>query len=115
MRIRSIAEHFAIDGESGVYRHTRTTYAGVLVRLFVAPKNVNYHIEHHFFPSVPFYRLRKLHSLLMSSEEFARAAHITQSYNKMLLECLRHAESNEPATENMGLPAEVARFSPALN
>jgi fatty acid desaturase len=92
MRIRSIAEHFAIEGKSGAYGRIRTTHAGLLARLFVAPKNVNYHIEHHFFPSVPFYRLSELHSLLISNDEFARNAHISQSYSKMLLECVRHAD-----------------------
>jgi fatty acid desaturase len=101
MRIRSIAEHFAIKAKSGAYRQTRTTYAGLLTRLFVAPKNVNYHIEHHFFPSVPFYRLPQLHSLLMSNDEFARSAHITQSYSRMLLECLHRVESQELAPESM--------------
>jgi fatty acid desaturase len=113
MRIRSIAEHFAIDGKSGVYGQTRTTNVGLLMRLFVAPKNVNYHIEHHFFPSVPFYRLPKLHLLLMSREEFARAAHITQSYSKMLLECVRQADSNESATDCMPCqPSSLALVEP---
>lgn len=92
MRIRSIAEHFAIEGKSGAYGRMRTTHAGILARLFVAPKNVNYHIEHHFFPSVPFYRLPQLHALLMSNDEFARSAHITRSYSKMLAECVRQAD-----------------------
>lgn len=113
MRIRSIAEHFAIDGEPGAYGQTRTTHAGLFARLFVAPKNVNYHIEHHFFPSVPFFRLPKLHSLLMSNGEFATAAHITQSYSKLLLECLRQADSREPAAESMcSQPAPLALAEP---
>jgi fatty acid desaturase len=91
MRIRSIAEHFAIEGEPGIYQQTRTTYVGLLARIFIAPKNVNYHIEHHFFPSVPFFRLPQLHALLMSNHEFARSAHITPSYTKMIRECLRQA------------------------
>ena len=94
MRIRSIAEHFAIKAESGAYGRIRTTHAGLLARLFVAPKNVNYHIEHHFFPSVPFHRLPELHSVLMANDDFACSAHITQSYSKMLLECVRQADSN---------------------
>ena len=96
MRIRSIAEHFAINGSDDAYGQTRTTHAGILARVFIAPKNVNYHIEHHFFPSVPFYRLPQLHALLMSDAGFAGAAHITQSYTKMLLECLRR-DSREGA------------------
>jgi len=113
MRVRSIAEHFAIEGKSGIYAQTRTTHAGLLARLFVAPKNVNYHIEHHFFPSVPFYRLPQLHSLLMSNVEFARSAHVTQSYGKMLLECLRRADSNKFAPESMrSQPGQLALAKP---
>ncbi len=56
-RIRSIAEHSAIEGRAHAYAQTRSTRASILEHVFVAPKNVNYHIEHHFYPSVPFYRL----------------------------------------------------------
>jgi hypothetical protein len=31
----------------------------------------------------------------MSNNEFARSAHITQSYRRMLLECTRQAGSNQ--------------------
>jgi fatty acid desaturase len=102
MRIRSIAEHFAINGGAGAYGQTRTTHAGLLARLFVAPNSVNYHIEHHFFPSVPFFRLSKLHTMLMATEEFASAAHISQSYTKMLLECMRQSASSESAEGVLG-------------
>jgi fatty acid desaturase len=110
MRVRSIAEHFAINGDSAEYAQTRTTYAGFLVRMFVAPKNVNYHIEHHFFPSVPFFRLPQLHSLLLSNEEFAAAAHISRSYGEMLLECLKQEGSAAPAIESLRTQLQ----SPAL-
>jgi fatty acid desaturase len=101
MRIRSIAEHFAIEAGTSAYRQTRTTYAGLLARLFVAPKNVNYHIEHHFFPSVPFFRLPQLHAALMANREFAQSAHITQSYTKMVMECLTQTGSSESATDGL--------------
>jgi fatty acid desaturase len=80
MRIRSIAEHHAIDEPPTAYPLTRTTQATWLERIFVAPKNVNFHVEHHFFPSVPFYNLPKLHAILMSKPEFREGAHITRSY-----------------------------------
>lgn len=99
MRIRSIAEHFAIEDRPGAYGQTRTTHAGLLARLFVAPKNVNYHIEHHFFPSVPFYRLPELHSLLMSNPAFVQAAHISASYSKVLLECMSRANCERSAVK----------------
>jgi len=82
MRIRSIAEHHAIeiDKPQTAYPRTRTTDATLIERIFLAPKNVNYHIEHHFFPSVPFYRLPELHSILMSKPGFREGAHVTRTY-----------------------------------
>jgi fatty acid desaturase len=87
LRIRSIAEHFAIRGRSGIYGQIRSTHAGLLARIFVAPKNVNYHIEHHLFPSVPFFRLPRLHRLLCSKPEFRESAHLTSGYFQVLREC----------------------------
>jgi fatty acid desaturase len=88
MRVRSIAEHFAIEHRSDVFALTRTMRLGFWGRLLLAPKNVNYHIEHHFFPSVPFFRLPQLHALLMSKQEFASEAHITNSYLGLIRECV---------------------------
>ena len=65
-RVRSIAEHSAIQGHYSAYASTRTTCVSLIERIFVAPKNVNYHIEHHLYPSVPFHRLPQLHALLLS-------------------------------------------------
>jgi fatty acid desaturase len=99
MRIRSIAEHHAIDvgGEQTGYPRTRTTKATLLERIFLAPKNVNYHIEHHFFPSVPFYRLPELHALLMSKPEYRDNAHVTQTYWGVLEESVGHTASKRQA------------------
>jgi len=93
-RIRSIAEHSAIAGRANAYVQTRSTRASVLEHVFVAPKNVNYHIEHHFYPSVPFYRLPELHRVLMSKSEFKESVHITSSYFGVLRECVRNADAS---------------------
>jgi fatty acid desaturase len=93
MRIRSIAEHHAIDGRDNAYPLTRTTEATWLERIFLAPKNVNYHIEHHFFPSVPFYRLPELHTILMSKPGFREGAHLTRTYWGVLEESVGRTES----------------------
>jgi fatty acid desaturase len=86
-RIRSIAEHSAIQGREPAYAQSRTTLLGVVERIFFAPKNVSYHLEHHFFPSVPFYRLQALHELLLTKPGFADSAHITNGYFGVLREC----------------------------
>src|SRR5271166_6362286 len=94
MRIRSIAEHHAIDEPQSAYPRTRTTQANLLERILIAPKNVNYHIEHHFFPSVPFYRLPELHALLMSKPGYREGAHVTRTYWGVLEESVGRTTSN---------------------
>jgi fatty acid desaturase len=94
MRIRSIAEHHAIDEPGSAYPRTRTTEATWLERIFLAPKNVNYHIEHHFFPSVPFYRLPELHAILMSKPGYRESAHVTRTYWGVLEESVGRTPSN---------------------
>jgi fatty acid desaturase len=93
MRIRSIAEHFAIENEH-VYTPTRTTLPSLFERFFVAPRNINFHIEHHLYPSVPFFRLPQLHAMLMRDATFRSKAHVTSTYWGVLRECVgsrRHA------------------------
>lgn len=87
-RVRSIAEHFAIENES-VYSLTRTTYPRWWERLLLAPKNVNYHLDHHLYPSVPFYNLPKLHQALLAQPQFRQRAHLTQGYVGVLAEATR--------------------------
>ncbi len=86
MHVRSIAEHFAVENDD-VLTITRTTYPSLLERLFVCPKNVNYHLDHHLYPSVPFYRLPDLHARLLESEAFRERAHVTRTYLGVLREC----------------------------
>lgn len=64
VRIRSIAEHGVLERVPDMFRNTRSTRAGLLLRTLVAPCNVNYHIEHHAMASVPYYRLPMLHRLM---------------------------------------------------
>lgn len=88
LRIRSIAEHAVTEASDDPLRHTRTTEAGLLARLTVAPHHVNYHLEHHLLPTVPHYRLERLHQLL-----WERGASTNATYAKGYLEVLRLASS----------------------
>jgi fatty acid desaturase len=63
-----------------------------LERIFLAPNNVNYHLEHHLYPSVPFFQLPRLHALLCAKPEF-RQAHMTRGYVGVLQECVAEADS----------------------
>lgn len=78
-RIRSIAEHFALEYKN-VFSHSRNVYPTWLDRLFFAPHNVCLHLDHHLFPAVAFYNLPKLHKKLLEDDEYKKSAHINQGY-----------------------------------
>ncbi len=63
-RIRNIAEHAVVPDSADPLRNTRTTHAGFLERLFIAPYYVNYHLEHHLLFYVPCYNLPRVHRIL---------------------------------------------------
>jgi fatty acid desaturase len=65
-RIRNIAEHAVVPDNDDPWRNTRTTLAGPLARLVLAPYRVNYHLEHHLFPFAPCWRLPRLHRHLLT-------------------------------------------------
>ncbi len=86
LRVRSIAEHFGIEYDH-TYTEARTTYPTLFDRLFIASKNVWYHLDHHLYPSVPFYNLPLLHEQLNELKTFRERAHITKGYLGVLREC----------------------------
>jgi fatty acid desaturase len=87
--IRLICEHSAVEAEEGEYRVTRTTIPTWLESIFILPRNVGFHLEHHWYPSVPFYRLPELHQLLMAREGFKTNAVVKRSVIASLDECIK--------------------------
>jgi fatty acid desaturase len=71
-RIRNIAEHAVVPDSGDPLRNTRTTRAGFLERLFIAPYFVNYHLEHHLLFYVPCYNLPRVHRILSGGVHAAR-------------------------------------------
>lgn len=63
-RIRNIAEHACTSTGEDPFSHARTTLAGPIERLLIAPYWVNFHAEHHLFMYLPCYRLPEAHRLL---------------------------------------------------
>ncbi|WP_089936732.1 fatty acid desaturase family protein [Candidatus Entotheonella palauensis] len=92
-RFRTAAEHSAIAPDEQRYTRkrvdtvltTRTTMGRIAGFVF-APYNMSYHIEHHLYPSVPVFRLRALHQLLMQNPSYAANAHVATSYHAMVSE-----------------------------
>jgi fatty acid desaturase len=67
LRLRSLAEHAGLERTADPLRNTRTTRAHVLARITVAPLHVNYHLEHHLLPTVPWFRLPALHRAIATT------------------------------------------------
>ena len=93
-RVRSIAEHSGFGPQEGRYARTsvdslistRTTIEHPALQFVFAPYNISYHIEHHLYPSVPVFRLRRLHGRLRENPTYAANAHITRGYLELFRE-----------------------------
>jgi fatty acid desaturase len=78
--VRTLAEHTLTDPGERITA-TRTVLSNWFVSFFMC--NLNYHIEHHLYPAVPWYNLRKLHALL-NHDLRRRGAQIYASYTRFL-------------------------------
>ena len=66
LRLRAIAEHGATTDFSSPLTAARTNLAPAWLEWLIFPHQVNYHIEHHLYASVPHYHLPRLHRELRS-------------------------------------------------
>lgn len=66
LRLRAIAEHGATTDFSSPLTAARTNLVPAWLGWLLFPHNVNYHIEHHLYASVPQYHLPALHEALES-------------------------------------------------
>ena len=63
LRIRGVTEHAGYQPNVDQRLNARTV-VNPLQTFFFAPHGVNYHIEHHVYPGIPFYNLSRVHVLL---------------------------------------------------
>lgn len=85
LRVRNIAEHGATEQSENPLQNVRTTRAGPLARLLVAPYWVNYHLEHHMVMHVPCWQLRRMHALLLQ-KGLGEQMRIAKGYGQALAE-----------------------------
>lgn len=72
-RLRVAIDHFMLPNE-GPLTKARTVAAHPLERFFFAPCGLAYHLEHHLYPQVPFYRLKAVHEELEKHPQYS--AHV---------------------------------------
>jgi fatty acid desaturase len=91
--IRFIAEHYEIPWNQGQLAGSRTVTSNPLHSFFW--NNINWHIGHHIYLTVPWYNLIELHDL-MKSAIAAEGAIVEKSYTGVFLRALvRGPESGQ--------------------
>lgn len=68
MILRQLVQHG--NGGRGWINNTRTFLVAPLIRFAVFPFGQDYHLPHHMYATVPHYRLKRLHALLMGYAEY---------------------------------------------
>jgi fatty acid desaturase len=102
VRLRQIGEHGTAKDRTQLdpRLNTGTTTAPFWQRVLIAPNDVNYHLEHHMFASIPPYRLKRLHQLLASRGYYEGFECISKDYFDVLRRAVRR--DDKPAM----VPAE---------
>lgn len=90
--MRFIAEHYGTPWDSGQMAGTRTVISNPVHSFFW--NNINWHIGHHVYPTVPWYNLVELHKLL-ADEIAASGAPVDKSYIAVYLDALRRGPETE--------------------
>jgi fatty acid desaturase len=81
--LRFASEHpLGVRGD--VVAVTHTVVPSLLGRLFIGPNGIHYHIEHHLYPSVPFYNLPALHRALARDPAHRARARVFDGYPAVL-------------------------------
>ncbi|MEL6182993.1 MAG: fatty acid desaturase family protein [Myxococcota bacterium] len=82
-RLRSIAEHAMTDLGEDPFRNTRTVRTRGWERLFIAPHDVAFHLEHHLLMTVPASNLERFHAML-KARGLLEAAQVEDGYPALL-------------------------------
>lgn len=99
--IRIICEHSAIPSTKPPYHLTRTTIPSHWERMLMIPRNIGYHHEHHWFPSVPFYNLPSLHAVLTTETKFGQCGAISRGVMSALRDCVSSPGEQQLASQSL--------------
>lgn len=103
-RVRATAEHLGTPGTHEL-NDSRTVIPSPVERFFIAPYGVNFHLEHHLFPSVPGYRLARLHRELMKDDDYRKDAHVTKHYTGVFRELMNQSTTSKSVEQTTPVKA----------
>lgn len=78
MVLRQIVQHG--NGGRGWLTNTRVFLVHPFISFSVFPLGQEYHLPHHLFASVPHYRLKELHEVLLNFPEYQEEAVVVEGY-----------------------------------
>ncbi len=111
--VRFLAEHHGTPWEAGQLAGTRTVLTNPINTFFW--NNINYHIGHHIYPSVPWYNLKELHELLLPRIE-AEGALVEKGYFVVSMRAvIQGPETPERVQEQLRRKREKAQRKPLSN
>jgi fatty acid desaturase len=93
VNIRGMSQHTLLERSDDEILGTRSILTGPVVRFFMC--NENYHLEHHLYPGIPWYRLASAHRL-MESELRQRGAPFIRSYTAFVMQLIHHSFKRGP-------------------
>jgi fatty acid desaturase len=68
-----LAEHYPLvkNAQYDLYA-TRNRFSHPIEAFFTSMHGENFHLIHHLFPGVPFWKMKKAHEILLNDNEYAR-------------------------------------------
>lgn len=87
LKLRAFADHAGLENIPEVsVRLSRTLVPNLFDRLFIAPRNVSYHLCHHFYMTVPSNNLKALHEELKKQPAYRDRCRITHGFAGLIKE-----------------------------
>ena len=68
------------NADRGRYTNTRVFLVNPFIRYAVFPFGMDYHLPHHIYASVPHYKLKGLHELLLQDPEYREKGIVVEGY-----------------------------------
>lgn len=78
MVLRQVVQHG--NGDRGWLTNSRVFLCHPLINFAVFPLGQDYHLPHHMFSTVPHYRLKQLHAVLLACREYRDEATVVEGY-----------------------------------
>ena len=99
VNIRGMSQHTFLEKPEDPVQGTRSILTNRVTEFFMC--NENYHLEHHLFPRVPWYNLKRLHGEL-KEQLVQRDAPFVRSYFEFVCEFARKSWERSPWGRNRG-------------